>query len=88
MASQLHGSVSCDHVEFAAAFFQFFSNSLKGITIAKEETRAETYTDDTKIIIKRNERNLRTQNNPGLLKIIRTSSIPEKNQCHANRRKL
>ena len=36
------------------------TNSLEGITIAKEEARAETYADDTTIIIKRNEENLRT----------------------------
>ena len=36
------------------------TNSLEGITIAKEEARAETYADETTIIIKRNEENLRT----------------------------
>ena len=63
------------------------TNSLEGITIAKEEARAETYADDT-IIMKREKPKNSDQNNPGLLEIIWTSRIPEKNQCHPNRRKL
>ena len=45
------------------------TNSLEGITIAKEEARAETYADDTTIIIKRNEESLRT-----LIRIIKDFS--------------
>ena len=38
------------------------TSSIEGIKFARMESRAETYADDTTIIIKRTEANLRNQN--------------------------
>jgi hypothetical protein len=61
-----------------------YTDSLEGLTFAKTEARSETYADDTTIIVKRSEANLRA-----LIKIIKDfSKISglhanlEKNSCH------